>query len=89
MRSFTPGERFTLPSGQVVFVHIRLVPDPSGDVNDETEPGTESEVIYHVALNGGIYTTPLRELGPDTKGQIPRPDNTALTVDDLTPIDND
>ena len=92
MRSFTPGERFRLPSGQLVFTHIRLLAATCEDA-DQTEPGTEpgaeSDVAYHVATDGGIYTTPLRKLGPATKGQIPRPDNTALTVDDLTPIDDD
>ncbi len=91
MRTFTPGERFRLPSGQLVFTHIRLLACEDADQTEPgTEPGTESDVAYHVAIDGGIYTTPLREFDPANRGhQIPRPDNTALTVDDLTPIDDD
>lgn len=84
---FSPGERFELPSGQLVFAHIRLVPDASGDIDDPNQPerSTAADYVYEVGLDGSLSTTPFREFRPGVD-EIPALAPTALTVDDLRSI---
>ena len=86
MKHFIPGERFRLPSGQMVLVHIRLIPDAAGDVPVLSEGCTAADYAYEVGLDGGIYAVPLTEFRPGFHKIPPPPESTALTVDDLTPV---
>lgn len=73
MRSFAPGERFTIPNGDTVFVAVHLVPLGVDAAN---------ESFYEVTPDGSIM---MREL-PVSPGEVlAKLQGTGMTVDDLTP----
>ncbi len=75
-REFAAGDRYTLPSGQVVVVQVRLIP-----FGEDVPDAADRHYVYELGLDGSIYRVQITE--QPRPGGIPAFEPTALKVDDL------